>query len=128
MDSRLQAGGSGDAERHDDRPEEQYELPAEGEPLDLPDEPTEYDLVILNDDTHTFEYVIALLHDLFGVPRDDGYGMTETIDYRGERVVFTGTWKEVMQKRDEVIAYGPDPRLPNSTGPLGVQIRESSSG
>jgi ATP-dependent Clp protease adaptor protein ClpS len=128
MDSRTRAGGSGDAERPDHRPQEPYELPAEGEPFDLPDEPAEYDLVLLNDDAHTFEYVIALLHDLCGVPRDDGYGMTETIDYRGERVVFRGSWQEVVQKRDEVIAYGPDPRLPNSTGPLGVEIRESSSG
>jgi ATP-dependent Clp protease adaptor protein ClpS len=125
MDSLPRSGGSGDPEEPFDLPEEPYELPAEGKPLDLPDESAEYDLVILNDDTHTFEYVIGLLHDLFGVPWDDGFGMTETIDYRGERVVFTGTWQGVMQKRAEVIAYGPDPWLPNSTGPLKVEVRES---
>ena len=104
-----------------------FELPGE-EPLDLPepDESVRYDLVILNDDTHTFEYVIGLLHDVFGVSRDFGYGMAETIDYRGERVVFTGAWREVAQKRDAILAYGPDPWLPFSTGPLRVEIHESS--
>ena len=108
-----------------------YELPDEPDgsadaPFDLSDGSGRYDLVILNDDTHTYEYVMALLHDLFGISWDWGFAMTETIDWRGWRVVFTGTWSEVARKRDAVLAYGPDPRLPTSTGPLQVEIRESS--
>lgn len=102
-----------------------------GSPYDLPDEPLElpgesesgtYELVLLNDDVHSFEYVIAMLHDLFGVSWDTGYGMAETIDYRGERVLFTGTWQEAEQKRAEVLAYGPD-RWTGTTEPLGVEVR-----
>lgn len=111
-------GGRGDAEHPFDLPDEPLDLPE-------PDESVEYDLVIIDDDTHTFEYVIALLHDVFGVPWDEGFGMAETIDYRGRRVVFTGTWREVEAKRAAVAAYGPDPRLPTSTGPVNVEIQES---
>jgi ATP-dependent Clp protease adaptor protein ClpS len=89
---------------------------------------TRYDLIIHNDDTHTYEYVIALLHDVFGIPPDAAYRMAKTIDRRGARVVFKGTREEVKRKRDEVTAYGPDPRVPTSTGPLLVEIRASWSG
>jgi ATP-dependent Clp protease adaptor protein ClpS len=106
-----------------------FELPdepdgSEDDSLDLPDESTRYDLVILNDDTHSFDYVVALLRDLFGISWDTGYGMTETIDWRGERVVFTGTWDEVTQKRAGIIGYGPDPWT-GTQEPLQVEIREA---
>lgn len=117
MASLPPSGGRGDAE-------EPFELPDE-EPHELPDDPGEYDLVILNDDIHSAEYVVAMLHDLFGISWDFGYGMAETIDYRGERVLFTGTWQEVAQKRAEVLAYGPD-RWTGTKEPLGVEIRRSS--
>ena len=106
-------------------PNAPYELPAEDAPLDQSELPI-YGLVVLNDDTHTFDYVISLFHDVFGISPDTGYGMAETIHLQGWRVVFTGTWQEVVQKRAEVLAYGPDPRMPNSTGPLKVEIHEAS--
>jgi ATP-dependent Clp protease adaptor protein ClpS len=117
MASLPRSGGRG-------TPEEPYELP--DEPDELPAEEETYDLVLLNDDTHSFEYVITLLHDLFGVSWDTGYGMAETIDYRGERVLFTGTRPEVELKRAEVLAYGPD-RWTGTAEPLGVEIRRSLS-
>jgi ATP-dependent Clp protease adaptor protein ClpS len=117
MASRPQSGGRGSVEDPYDLPEEPSEVPA--------GEAATYDLVLLNDDTHSFEYVIALLHDLFGISWDTGYGMVETIDYRGERAVFTGTWQEVEEKRSEVLAYGLG-RWTRTTEPLGVEIRRSS--
>ena len=72
-----QPGGRGTSD-------EPYELPDEEEPLDLTDEPGQFDLVILNDDTHTYEYVIALFHDLFGISWDFGYGI--------DRIHDSGRW------------------------------------
>src|SRR5262245_59077544 len=99
MGTRSQSGGHGDAEDPFELPDEPDELPIEGEP---------YDLVLLNDDTHTFEYVTALLGDLFGLPWNEGLELTLRIHERGWAVVFTGTQQEVELKRLQVLARGPD--------------------
>jgi hypothetical protein len=113
-----QSGGRGDAEEPFDLPDEPHELPGE-------EELKTYDLVILNDDTHSFEYVMSLFHEVLGIEWDTGFGMAETIDAYGGRVVFTGTWREVKQKRGEIRAYGPDP-LTGEAEPLQVEIHECS--
>jgi len=99
------------------------------EPYDLPDEPDEfpiegdpYELILLNDDTHTFEYVIALLGDLFGLSVEEGFALAQEIHERGWAVVFTGTRQEVELKRLQVLACGPDNLMWNSEGPLEVEI------
>ena len=51
MESPSQSGGCGDAEEPFDLPDEVHELPDE-------DEPATYELVLLDDDTHSFDYVI----------------------------------------------------------------------
>lgn len=118
--SRLWRSGTPDG-----TPNAPYELPAEDESQDQP-EPELFGLVLLNDDTHTFDYVITVLHNVFGISAEAGYAMAETIHLHGWRVIFTGSWQEVVQKRAEVLACGPDPRMPNSTGPLNVEIHEAS--
>ena len=130
MDSLPVSAEGGNADRPYDLPEEPSELPVAEELYDLPEpeESVDYELVLLNDDMHTFEYVMALLRDVFGVPWDNGFWVAKTIDHKGRKVVFTGTWQEVARKHDEVLAYGPDPRLPFSIGPLKVEINESARG
>ena len=81
-----------------------------------------YHVIILNDEEHTFEYVIELLAKVFKHPRTKGEELAWTIHNQGRAVVFT-THKELAElKRDQVIAYGPDPRMTKSKGPLGCYI------
>ena len=48
--------------------------------------------------------------------------MARTIDTQGRAFVLT-THKELAElKRDQVLAYGPDPRMSVSKGPLGCYI------
>jgi ATP-dependent Clp protease adaptor protein ClpS len=81
-----------------------------------------YHVVILNDEEHTFDYVIELLSKIFGHARATAEALTWRIHVRGREVVFT-THKELAElKREQVLAYGPDPRLPTSTGSLACYI------
>jgi len=81
-----------------------------------------YNVVILNDEVHTFEYVIELLMKLFKHPLPKAEELTWRIDATGRAIVFT-THKELAElKRDQVLAYGPDPRHSKSTGPLQCYI------
>ena len=39
-----------------------------------------YNVVLLDDDDHTFEYVIGMLQQLFGYPREKGFQMAIEVD------------------------------------------------
>lgn len=81
-----------------------------------------YHVIILNDEEHTFEYVIELLAKLFGHSRTKGEELAWTIHTRGRAVVYTTHKEKAELKREQVLAYGPDPRMTISKGSLGCYI------
>ena len=75
-----------------------------------------YHVIIWNDETHTYEYVIELLMKLFNHSFQKAYDITHTVDKTGKGIAFT-THKELAElKRDQVLAYGPDWRMTTSEG------------
>jgi ATP-dependent Clp protease adaptor protein ClpS len=86
-----------------------------------------YNVIILNDEDHTFEYVIELLSKLFRHPLERARQLTWEVHSRGRAIVFT-THRELAElKRDQVLAYGPDPRLSRSKGPIGCVIEPAQA-
>jgi ATP-dependent Clp protease adaptor protein ClpS len=87
-----------------------------------------YNVVILNDEEHTFHYVIELLTKLFRHPLPKAKELTWRIHTSGRAIVYT-THKELAElKRDQVIAYGPDPRMEISKGPLRCYVEPAPTG
>lgn len=81
-----------------------------------------YNVIIVNDEEHTFDYVIELLCKVFRHSVKTAQEMTWRIHLTGRAVVFT-THKELAElKRDQVLSYGPDPRMSISKGPLDCYI------
>ena len=81
-----------------------------------------YNVVILNDEEHTFPYVIELLMKIFRHPLPKAEELTLRIHTTGRAIVYT-THKELAElKRDQVIAYGPDPMMKESKGPLRCYV------
>ena len=68
-----------------------------------------YNVVLLNDDDHTYEYVITMLQQLFGYPREKGYQMAREVDTTGRVIVLTTSKEHAELKRDQIHAFGPDP-------------------
>jgi ATP-dependent Clp protease adaptor protein ClpS len=68
-----------------------------------------YNVVLLNDDDHTYEYVITMLQQLFGYPREKGFLMACEVDSTGRVIVLTTTKEHAELKRDQIHAFGPDP-------------------
>lgn len=68
-----------------------------------------YNVVLLNDDDHTFEYVIAMLQQLFGHPRETGIQMAWEVHTQGRVIVLTTTKEHAELKQDQIHAFGPDP-------------------
>jgi ATP-dependent Clp protease adaptor protein ClpS len=81
-----------------------------------------YNVVILNDEEHTFDYVIELLTKLFAHPLKAAIELTWRVHNSGRAVVYTTHKEKAELKRDQVLAYGPDPRMDVSKGPLGCYI------
>jgi ATP-dependent Clp protease adaptor protein ClpS len=86
-----------------------------------------YHVIILNDDEHTFEYVIELLTKLFGHPLATAEELTLRIHHTGRAIVLTTHREKAELKREQVLAYGPDPRMSISKGPLGCYIEPAPS-
>lgn len=67
-----------------------------------------YNVILLNDDDHTFQYVITMLKELFGYPEEKGYQMALEVHTSGRCVVLTTTREHAELKQDQIHAYGPD--------------------
>ena len=81
-----------------------------------------YNVIILNDEEHTFDYVIDLLTKLFHHPLKTAIDLTWRIHLSGRAVVYTTHKEKAELKRDQVLAYGADPWCSRSTGPLRCYI------
>ena len=66
-------------------------------------------MVLLNDDDHTFEYVIGMLQQLFGYPHEKGFQMALEVHHSGRVIVLTTTKEHAELKQDQIHAFGPDP-------------------
>ncbi len=81
-----------------------------------------YNVILLNDDDHTYEYVITMLQVLFGHPREKGYAMAKEVDTTGRVIVLTTNKEHAELKQEQIHAYGPDPLLARSQGSMSAVI------
>jgi ATP-dependent Clp protease adaptor protein ClpS len=81
-----------------------------------------YHVIILNDEEHTYEYVVEMLQHVFALSLTAAMAHTEEADKTGSSIVLTCGLDEAERKRDEVHAYGPDWRLPHSRGSVTALV------
>jgi ATP-dependent Clp protease adaptor protein ClpS len=81
-----------------------------------------YHVILWNDDDHTYEYVIEMLKKLFGHPEPKGFMMAKEVDTKGRVIVDTTSLERAELKRDQIHAYGVDPRLPRCKGSMSATI------
>ncbi len=81
-----------------------------------------YHVIILNDDEHTFDYVIEMLKTIFGFPHATALAHTMEADATGSSIVLTTSLEEAEKKRDQIHGYGPDWRLPHSRGSVAALV------
>ena len=85
-----------------------------------------YNVVLLDDDDHSYEYVIYMLKKVFGHPPEKGYRMALEVDSKGRVVVATTNLEQAELKRDQVHAFGPDPLIPRCKGSMSATIEPAS--
>jgi ATP-dependent Clp protease adaptor protein ClpS len=84
-----------------------------------------YAVIVLNDDEHSFQYVIDTFSKVFGYPREKSYSLAVHIHSHGQGIVWSGSKEVAELKRDQIRAAGPDFHAEKKVGfPLGVRIEE----
>ncbi|MEO8376479.1 MAG: ATP-dependent Clp protease adaptor ClpS [Candidatus Sumerlaeota bacterium] len=83
-----------------------------------------YELILFNDDQHSYQYVIEMLGSLFGMSPQDAYNVAYDVDFIGQAVVKTCPLEEAMVGREQIHNYGPDHRLEHSNGSMRAAVQE----
>ena len=81
-----------------------------------------YNVILWNDEDHTYQYVIAMLKELFGYPEEKGYQLAHEVDTTGRVIVLTTTQEHAELKRDQIHAYGKDGQIENCKGSMWATI------
>jgi ATP-dependent Clp protease adaptor protein ClpS len=87
-----------------------------------------YNVVLLDDDQHTYDYVVEMLQKLFCHSMTDAFQHAVEVDMSGRTVVITCGRSEAEFGRDQIHAYGPDPRIPSCKGSMKALIEPAGKG
>jgi ATP-dependent Clp protease adaptor protein ClpS len=85
-----------------------------------------WNVVLLNDDDHTYEYVIEMLGKLFGYSTDKAYRMAREVDTTGRVIVATLVFEQAEFKQQQIHAYGADPRIPRCRGAMRAVLEPAA--
>ena len=81
-----------------------------------------YRVVLLDDNDHTYDYVIEMLQKIFVFTLEEAYRHAEEVDATGRTVLITCEKPQAEFARDQVISYGADWRLERSKGSMSAIV------
>ena len=81
-----------------------------------------YNVILWDDNDHTYTYVIRMLRSLFHVPHAKAYKLARCVDNDGRCVCLTTTFEHAELKRDQIHAFGRDHLLSQSAGSMSASI------
>jgi ATP-dependent Clp protease adaptor protein ClpS len=81
-----------------------------------------YHVVLLDDDEHTYDYVIEMLGALFCLPPQSAFRHAVEVDTTGRTIVMTCEREQAEFGRNQIHAYGADPRMAVSKGSMSAVV------
>src|SRR5579862_8267160 len=81
-----------------------------------------YNVVLLDDSEHTYDYVIEMLGKLFALSEADAWNRAVEVDTTGRTIVITCELPAAEFGRDQIHAFGADWRMPNSKGLMSAIV------
>lgn len=85
-----------------------------------------YNVVLLDDNDHSYEYVIRMLGAVFGHPPEKAYEMAREVDATGQVIVATTNLEQAELKREQIQSFGPDPLIPRCKGSMSAEVEPAS--
>ena len=88
----------------------------------------QYHVILLDDDDHSYAYVIEMLAALFGHSRATAFKMAVEVDATGRVIVETTNKERAELKRDQIHDYGPDWRIEHCRGSMQAVVEPAGEG
>jgi len=86
-----------------------------------------YHVVLLDDDEHTYDYVIEMLAAIFLLPQQEAFRHAVEVDTTGRTIVLTCEREQAEFGRDQIHAYGADPRMDVSKGSMSAIVEPAGA-
>ena len=87
-----------------------------------------WNVVLLNDEAHTYEYVIRICQEIFAHPAERGLKIAQRVDKDGRAVLITTHKEHAELKCEQVISFGRDHQISGSKGAMSVIIEPAEFG
>lgn len=87
-----------------------------------------YRVVLLDDDDHSYEYVVEMLQKLFACSEAAAWNHAVEVDTTGRTVIITCEKPLAEFGRDQILAYGRDPRMERSKGSMAAIVEPVEGG
>ncbi|MEM7182588.1 MAG: ATP-dependent Clp protease adaptor ClpS [Spirochaetota bacterium] len=84
-----------------------------------------WNVVLWDDDFHTYDYVIEMLVEVCAIPPEKAFQHAVEVDSEKKTMVFSGEFEHAEHIHDRIINYGPDPRMPESKGSMTATLEQS---
>lgn len=81
-----------------------------------------YHVILLDDNDHTYDYVIRMIEKIFGQTTEKAYQMACEVDRAGRVILLTTTREHAELKQEQVHGFGIDPLIPRCQGSMTAVI------
>jgi ATP-dependent Clp protease adaptor protein ClpS len=85
-------------------------------------QPWLWNVVLLDDQEHTYEYVIRMMQSLFAHPTERALKIAKSVDAEGRAVCITTHREHAELKRDQILGFGRDPLMTVCKGSMTAII------
>lgn len=85
-------------------------------------QPWLWNVVLLNDEEHTYEYVIRMVQTIFAHDQEKAFLIAKTVDSQDRAICLTTHKEHAELKRDQILAFGRDPTMSTSKGSMSAVI------
>ena len=81
-----------------------------------------WQVVLEDDDFHTYQYVIEMLGKIFGYSQEKAFALARIVDTNGRVVVYTDSKVLCVEMQSRIHSYGADPRMESSKGSMTAVV------
>jgi len=87
-----------------------------------------WNVVLLDDEDHTYDYVIGMMGEVFAHSREKAVQIAAAVDGHGRAVCLTTHKEHAEFKRDQILGYGKDRHISRCAGSMSAIIEPADFG
>ncbi len=95
-------------------------------PIAQPKRQPPYHVILLDDNEHSYQYVIQMLRKLFGHSFEKAFQMAREVDTTGQVIVDTTTLERAELKQLQIHGFGADKLILSSSGAMAAKVEPAA--